>query len=124
MMLKILMTINANKKISPSRIHSFELAPVPLGLLTNDGSMMLTQHSDFLHNLEELVTCNILKSDPEVDCLILDGHASIQQLPEPIGVDDVIFSDMACKFMDHVLHLRKSATSIRIVFDKYEKDII
>ncbi len=43
LMLKKLMTINANKKMPPPRIYSFQEAPVPLSLFTNDGSLMLTQ---------------------------------------------------------------------------------
>ena len=94
-----------------------------LGGTANDGFIMSTQKSDFLHKLEELVTYDILKADPEADCLILDGHAIIQQLPESTSVH-VIFSEKACKFMDHVLHLTKSATSIHIVFYKFEKNSI
>ena len=59
------------------------------------------------------------KPDPEADCLILDGHAIIQQLPEPTSVD-VIFSDMACKFMYHVLHLIKSATHTQVKCGDYK----
>ncbi len=110
-MLKKLMTININKKMPPSRIHSFKVVPVPLSLFTNGGSMMLTQKSDFLHKLQELVKCNILKSDTEADWLLLDEHGIIQQLLESIGVDDVIY----IWFMDHLLHLGKSATSIHSV---------
>ena len=45
-----IMRVNANKKMSPPRIHSFELAPVPLRLFRDDGFMMYTQKVTFCIN--------------------------------------------------------------------------
>ena len=50
-----LLAINAFKKVPLQRVLSFENAPVPLSLFTDEGCIMMTKKSDFLDKLEGLI---------------------------------------------------------------------
>ncbi len=119
-----IMTVNTNKKMPVHRIHSFELSPVPLSLslFDDDGSMMATTKSDFLHKIEELVKDDIFTTAPSADCMVRDGHVSVQELQEANAatMESVTFNDMAHRYLDHVLGLRKRASKLHVVFDKYQ----
>ena len=63
-----LMTVNANKKMTAFRLHSFELSPVPLSMFTYDGSMIFTNKSEYMHKFEELAKPDIIKVYPKSEC--------------------------------------------------------
>ena len=48
-----LMSVNARKKMPLTRVMSFENAPVPLSLFSEDGTMHSSKKSEFMHRIEE-----------------------------------------------------------------------
>ena len=54
-----LLSVNANKKVPVKHVFSFENAAVPLSLFTEDGEMITTVKSQFMHKLESLTKVRI-----------------------------------------------------------------
>ena len=123
-----LLAINSKKKVPISRVMSFENAPVPLSMFTDEGSMIKGTKSVFMQKLESLLDPVPLTNIDTVDTVIFDGHAVIQSLPVPAISDNrqLSFSDMAKAFLSHIVAASQSicATSpseVHVVFDRYLK---
>ena len=124
-----LLAVNARKKVPLKCVLSFENAPVPLSLFTEDGCMTACAKSDFMHKLEELIPGDKVTAIPSCDAVVFDGHASIQMLGAPTSLGKISFKDMAGRFISHILHssTTTSATHVKqvhVVFDKYVEDSI
>ena len=75
-----LLAINATKKVPLLRVLSFENSPVPLSMFKEDGTMITSKKSEFMHRLEALVPNKITTISEIVDATVYDGHAVIQLL--------------------------------------------
>ena len=118
------MAVNARKKVPIERVMSYENSPVPLSLFHEDGSMLTSAKSEFMHKLESLLPADSAQSSCNADCIIYDGHATIQALVPPPLLQSITFCDMANSFTKH---LQKHASSwchrssqLHIVFDEYK----
>ena len=84
-----LLAVNARKNVPLKRVLSFENAPVPLSLFTEDGCMTACAKSDFMHKLEELIPGDKVTAIPSCDAVVFDGHASIQMLGAPTSLGNI-----------------------------------
>ena len=116
-----LLAVNAVKHVPLQRVMSYENSATPLSLFHEDGSMLTSTKSDFLHKLEDLLT-EEPQDNVKADCRIYDGHAVIQMLPGPSGV--ATYQDMAGRFFGYILNSSRGALVMHIVFDKYLPDSI
>lgn len=114
-----LMAVNSRKKVPLSRVMSFENAPVPLSLFTEEGIMVSCKKSDYMHKLEELIPGGRLTTVEACDVIIFDGHAIIHLLPAHTLLTKATFQDTAEAFMNHVMSHSKDSASIHVIFDKY-----
>ena len=115
--------MNTFKKVPLERVVSFENAPFPLIMFSDDGSMISCTKSDFMRKLESLLE-NKTVSIHSADCIIFDAMATIQMLPLPTQTLEISFSDMAKQFLQYILQCSRafqSVTQIHIVFDMYKE---
>ena len=117
-----LLAINASKKVPLLRVLSFENSPVPLSMFKEDGTMITSKKSEFMHRLEKLVPNKLTISDI-VYSTVYDGPAVIQLLKTPRNQMSVSFSEMASHFMRYIFAANHSreASQIHIVFFWYFK---
>ena len=111
-----LLAANAVKKVPLERVMSFENAPVPLSIFNEDGTMVTTVKSHFLHKLEQLSPGQPAASLPTCDAIIFDGNAKIHALPP--DAETTTFKSMALKFYNHIRSQSNSTRQIHIVFDR------
>ena len=78
-----LLAINATKKIPLLRVLSFENFPVQLSKFKEDGTMITSKKSKFMHRLKALVANKITTLSEIVDATVYDGHVVIQLLQTP-----------------------------------------
>ena len=119
------LAMNAFIKVPLERVLSFENAPVPLSMFSDDGSMISCTKSDFMRKLESLLE-NKIVSIQSADCIIFDAMATIQMLPLPTQTLKISFSDMAKQFLQYILQCSRAiqtVTQIHIVFDRYKENI-
>jgi hypothetical protein len=118
-----LLAINAFKKVPLDRVLSFENAPVPLSLFTDDGLFMSTKKSDFLEKLENLITPNNdeFNASSIADCFIFDAMAVVQMLQPQSGIKTT-YQMMAFSFWQYILSHSQGALHIHVVFDRYILD--
>ena len=121
-----LLAINTKKHVPLQRVMSYENAPVPLSMFAEDGTMISTDKSQFMHKLEDLIPNEKITEVTDVDAIIFDGHAVIHQLQMPPNMEKVHFKDMADCFMKYVVNTAKShgstVSQIHVVFDRYLYD--
>jgi len=103
---------------------SYENAPVPLSLFLEDGTILNSVKSEFMHKLEGILPA----TEGSLTCISNDGHATIQALnPPPLG-QPTTFKDMAESFTRHITHHAESvcqtSSQIHVVFDEYRSDSI
>ena len=91
-----LLAANVLKKVPLERVMSFENAPVPLCIFDEDGTMVSTNKSHFLHKFESLSPRQPAASLPYCDAIIFDGNAKIHALPP--DAETITFKSMALKF--------------------------
>ena len=116
-----LLAVNSLKKVPLERVLSFENAPIPLSLFSEDGVMLSGTKSDFMHKLEGLLTDSSTHFIPDCDCIIFDGHAVIQMLQAPTALRNS-FRQMAERFFRHIVLSKQKYRGIKqihIVFDSY-----
>lgn len=114
-----LLAINAYKKVPLQRVLSFENAPVPLSLFTDEGCIMMTKKSDFLEKLEGLVRNETVPSVIEgVDCIVFDGMAIVQILQPPSGSKPT-YQQMAANLWKYILSCSQGIQNVHVVFDRY-----
>lgn len=125
-----LMAVNARKKMPIGRVMSFENAPVPLSLFSDDGAMVSCKKSDFMHKLEELLPEKITEIPP-ADAVLFDGHAIIQALQAPEKqVNMITFRDMASDFLSYVKSLcnqligANEQSQMHVIFYHYDPQSI
>ena len=119
-----LLAMNTFKKVPLERVMSFENAPFPLIMFSDDGSMISCTKSDFMCKLESLLE-NKTVSIQSADCIIFDAMATIQMLALPTQTLEISFSDMAKQFLQYILQCSRaiqSVTQIHIVFDRYKEN--
>ena len=95
-------------------------------MFKEDGTMITSKKSEFMHRLETLVPNKITTISEIVDATVYDGHTVIQLLQTPQNQMSVSFSEMATNFMRYIFtanHSRESS-QIHIVFDQYFKNSI
>ena len=119
-----LLVTNARKKVPLQRVMTFENSPVPLSMFHDDGTMISTDKSQFLHKLEELIPGERLTQIDECDAVIIDGNAVIHMLHVPPLDRKPTFQDMADSFGQYVNKSRNissegAVSQIHIVFDRY-----
>ncbi|MCG7875887.1 MAG: hypothetical protein N0C90_06120 [Candidatus Thiodiazotropha endolucinida] len=125
-----LLAVNSRKKVPLSRVMSFENAPVPLSMFTEDGKITTFVRSQLVPCLEGLVESETINTIPKCDAFIFDGHACIQMMNIPQISEAVTFEEMASRFFAFVLKTSKlsnngnSVAQLHIVFDRYLKDSI
>ena len=76
-----------------------------------------------MHKLEDLVSDDIKLSIKDPYCIIFDGHAIIQILPQSSTLRTT-FRQMADRFMCYIVNGSKSARHIHVVFDTYKENSI
>ena len=124
-----LLAVKARKKVPLKRVLSFENAPVPLSLFTEDDNITTCAKSDFMHKVEELIPGDKHKSVDTCDALLFDGHTCIQMLPSPTRIQNMPFKDMPQRCLSYILHCSgtfppSDVQQIHVVFDKYLEDSI
>ena len=67
-----------------------------------------------MHKIEKHAKVSKIKSAQNVDAIVFDGHAIIQNLPS-----SGTFKDMAVGFISHIPEHSKGIRYIHIVFDRY-----
>ena len=103
MYLRLLAVNTTIKKVPLERVMSFENAPVPLSMFTDDGTMLAGTKSEFMHKLEDTLPAKVT-SIATADTIIFDGHAVIQGLYAPKDTGKTYrFIDMADRFLTHIL---------------------
>lgn len=121
-----LLAINAYKKVPLERVVSFENAPVPLSMFTDDGSMCVTKKSDFMQKLEVLAGPeHIIRDGSEIsniDCIVFDGMAIVQML-QPKSAKST-YQQMAEGFWSYILSQSAGVSNLHIVFDRYEDNSV
>ena len=118
-----LLAMNTFEKVPIERVMSFENAPFPLSMCSDDGSMISCTKSDFMRKLESLLA-NKIVSIQSADCIIFDAMATIQMLPLPTQTLTISFSAMAKQFLRCILQCSRAVQSvnqIHIVFDRYKE---
>ena len=116
-----LLAANAVKKVPLERVMSFENAPVPLSIFNEDGTMVSTVKSHFLHKLEQFSPGQSAASLPSCDAIIFVGSAKIHSLPP--DADTATFKSMSIKFFSYIRSQSNNIVStghpkqIHIVFD-------
>ena len=113
-----LVAINAHKNIPIQQVFSYENAAIPLSMFSEDGQMISTTKSNFMHKLES-VSPGKITTVQNIDAILLDGHAVIQVL-KPNQMETT-FNDMAKQFMNYVVNNR-TEQQIHVVFDRYFSD--
>ena len=118
-----LLAINATKKVPLVRVLSFKNSPVRLSMFKEDGTMIISKKSEFMHRLETLVPNKITKISEIVDATVYDGPTVIKLLQIPRNQMSLSFSEMASHFMIYIFAANHSreASQIHIVFDRYFK---
>lgn len=118
-----LLAINSLKKVPLDRVLSFENAPVPLSLFTDDGSFMSCKKSDFLEKLESLLDSNSysMTASSPVDCYVYDAMAVVQMIQPQSGVKTT-YQMMAASFWKYILAHRQGAKQVHVLFDRYIPD--
>ena len=111
-----LLAINTFKKVPLERVLSFENAPVPLSLFSNNGTITSTKKSDFLEKLESLVPDDSLSFEASnmVDCFVFDAMAVVQMLT-PNNGPKTTFQMMASSFWRYILSNRQGAPHVHAV---------
>ena len=85
--------------------------------ISNDGELYQTQKADIIHELEKLV--DISYSQPQTDCLIVDGSTLVHSL-KPIKF---ILEEYASNvFNSKIDGFAKTHTRVDVVFDQYKSD--
>ncbi|CAC5402432.1 unnamed protein product [Mytilus coruscus] len=126
-----LIAVNSRKKVPLSRVMSFENAPVPQSMFTDDGKMTACVKSQFVECLDGVCQSEKMTSLYRYNALIYDGHSVVQMLNLPSGtVVPTTFEDMAKRFFDNIFsHSRhcnnnRPVKQIHIVFDRYLEESI
>ena len=124
-----LLAVNCNKKVPLECVLSYENAPVPLSLFTEEGIMLSCVKSDFMHKLDDLVPGDKISKINVCDAVIFDGHAVIQMLAPPSTSIKTTFKEMASRFckytMQTVQHMEPTdELRIHIIFDNYLESTI
>ena len=120
-----LLAVNSRKKVPLIRVISFENAPVPLSMFTENGKMTYCATSELVPCLEWLIESETITSIPSCDAFIFDGHACIQTMGASQISDTVTFEEMASRFFSFVLNTSKrsnnenSMIQLHIVSDRY-----
>ena len=120
-----LLAVNSRKKVPLGRVMSFENAPIPLSMFTEDGEMISCAKSQIVPCLEGLTESEKVLCIQSCDTIIYDGHACIQMMDVPQMSGTVMFEDMARQFFDCILNKSKhsndgsSVTKLHVVFDRY-----
>ena len=71
-------------------------------MFKEDGTMLTSKKSEFMHRLEILVRNKIKTISEIVDATVYDVHAVIQLLQTPQNQMSVSFSEMASHFMRYI----------------------
>lgn len=84
------------EKVSLQRVMSYENSPVPLSLFLDDGIVTSCVKLEFMHKLGSLLPDKRKnhKHIDSADCVIYDGHASLQMFPDPLDLEKIFFKDM------------------------------
>ena len=97
-----LLAINSFKKVSLQRVMSFENAPVPLSIFTDDGEMISGKKEDFLHKMKGLVADKVSDEIQPGHCLVIDGMTVVQMM-QPSSPKSS-YGDMAKAFWSYIIH--------------------
>ena len=82
---------------------SFENAPVPFSMFNENGTMVSTDKSQYLHKLEELLSSEEIALEIQTcNAIIIDGNAVIHMLQMSAGHSKSTFKDMTHAFGQYI----------------------
>ena len=113
----------SGRKIEMQNVLQHELSPLPLSLVSTDGTMRSTTKSDMLTILTTDRGIHVPKVVPDASVhqasyVVIDGHALIQKIGKVKNCDT--FNQYGDKFVEVVLsHFDAATKQVDVLFDRY-----